>query len=80
MVMRFDPGFTAFGLLHRFLDEFIAAQGLPSFYIVAKPETHHGMVLTAAAADCIHRHAKMIGAELTKPEYQPEPQETDEDA
>lgn len=78
MKIRFDPAFTSFGLLNDFLGEFIAAQGLPPFYIVGDPSTHHGMVLTAAAGDCIHRHARLIAAELTKPEYQPE-EEVEED-
>jgi hypothetical protein len=70
--LKFDPRFTAFGLLSRFVEDFIKAQGLPPFVIVADPATHHGMMLTAAAGDCIHRHARIIAEELTKQEYQPD--------
>jgi hypothetical protein len=74
MTMRFDPRYTAFSLLNDFLEAFIVAQRLPPFYIYGKPETYCGMALTAAAGDCIHEHAKLIAAELTKECYQPEPQ------
>jgi hypothetical protein len=72
MTLRFDPRYTAFGLLSTFLEAFIEAQGLPPFYVPAKPETYQGMVLSAAAADCIHKHARLIADELTKDCYQPE--------
>jgi hypothetical protein len=68
MRITYDPKFTAFMLLNDFLDEFLKAQGLRLLDIpgLSVPQ------LTPAAADCVHKWARKIGDELTKPEYQPE--------
>lgn len=61
----FCPKFQAFQLLNNFLDEFLPAQGLSLIHVPGLPK---GQV-TAAAGDAIHKHAKIIGEELSKPEY-----------
>jgi hypothetical protein len=58
MKMHFCPKFRAFQLLNDFIKEFMG-DAMP-------------LQLNARQCDALHKHARLIGADLTKPEYQPD--------
>lgn len=64
----FCPKFKAFQMLNAFVDEFLSAEEKRRIF-PPYPHSPEGYSYLAHHSDAIHKHARLIGDELSKPIY-----------